>query len=66
VRKFDVKLGVFVLFRSKRRESQLREEKQSVWTLLCQQTKKETRVIWAPVDQARTSNLTNSAAGKTR
>jgi hypothetical protein len=41
VRKFDVKLGVFVLFRSKRRESQLREEKQSVWTLLCQQTKKE-------------------------
>jgi hypothetical protein len=38
VRKFDVKLGVFVLCRSKRRESQLREEKQSVWTLLCQQT----------------------------
>ena len=28
VRKFDVKLGVFVLFKSKRRESQLREEKQ--------------------------------------
>jgi hypothetical protein len=68
VRKFDVKLGVFVLFRSKRRESQLTEGKQSLWTwtLLCQQTKKETKVTWAPVDQARTSNLTNSAAGKTR